>query len=136
MGSLTMSQSQININVNASNESGEYKQESCFQSHSKSLDLISSDASSNYVHYLLMEQQKEIIKQEYESKLKEYKRAERQRSQSFHSEFYAESVSPKSKKKRKRKKKKKYYMNEQQIEDYYRLLQQEHLKRMQSKEIQ
>merc|ERR1712228_746341 len=131
--SLTMSQSQIRINID--DNAGCKRSQHRFESHSKSLSFDvehgHENASSNYVHYLLMEQQKEIIKQEYESKLKEYKLAQRHRSQSFHSEFYAENVSTKKKKKQKRKKKK-YYMDEQQIENYHRLLQQEHFKRMQS----
>ena len=123
--SLTMSQSQININIHQNDEDA-INLSHQFESKSLSSYGVEHDNASNFVHYLLLEQQKEIIKQEYESKLKEYKRAERQRSQTFHSEFYAEDKSPK----RKKKKKKKYYMDEQQIENYHRLLKEEYLKKI------
>jgi len=79
-----------------------------------------SSESSDYVCYLLMEQQKEIIQQEYQSKLQEYQRAERERSRSFHEEFYAPSRSPpqprpKHYKKMKPKKKKKRAMSERDL---------------------
>ena len=157
--SLTMSQSQINININDNhhnnNKINNHHQSENGRLHSKSLsasnlyygqtqNVMSDDDDeeeeeeeqdgSNYVCYLLMEQQKEIIKQEYQTKLKEFKRIERQRSQSFHEEFYSSPKrnrkDKKNKRKNKKKKKNKYYMNEQQIEEYYMLLQQEHQRRL------
>eukprot|EP00484_Ammonia_sp_Unknown_P016651 CAMPEP_0197040404 /NCGR_PEP_ID=MMETSP1384-20130603/17106_1 /TAXON_ID=29189 /ORGANISM="Ammonia sp." /LENGTH=648 /DNA_ID=CAMNT_0042471153 /DNA_START=30 /DNA_END=1976 /DNA_ORIENTATION=- len=102
---------------------------------------------NDYVHYLLMEQQKEMIKQEYQSKLQQYQQAEKQRSRSFHEEFYSmpqaitmgndqsNSSKKKAKKQRKKKKSKKYYMNQQQIEEYYLLLQREHDRRKQQQQL-
>lgn len=160
---LTMSQSQIkidqtdvlsdddhnddnNINIKINNEEiddfedehdHQQKTQYHYRSHSKSLTY---DKTNNYVCYLLMEQQKDIIKQEYESKLAEYQKVEKQRSHSFHEEFYSPKRSKKSKKNKKKNKRKKknkknkYYMNESQIEEYYRLLQQEHYRRQQDQQ--
>ena len=156
--SLSMSQSQINVLVHDENEEEiERKQrdehepvytESHHQYHAQSLSVhrarsqsVHENPTTDYVCYLLMEQQKEIIKQEYETKLKEYRRAQRRRSKSldhpFLHELYAPNIPEHDAKKaqRKRKRKKKVYMNEQQIKEYHMLLQQEHYRRKQEEVV-